>query len=79
MHKALVWYTQKLSEKHSGLLTPAKIELIKRDLVVLQETKKASEANPVWQVSVGLHIKPEINHFEVTVIDETNVLYMDPE
>jgi hypothetical protein len=79
MQKALMWYTEKLHERHMALLTPARIEAIRQDLEVLQEKMKTSESNPVWRASVGLHVEPEKNHFEVVIVDDSNILYMDPE
>ena len=79
MYRALLWYTQKLQEAHGGLLTPARIVMMSRDLDALQGKMILSEPAAVWKVPVRVHVEPESNHFEVVVSDETNVLYMDPE
>lgn len=80
MHKALLWYTERLTEKHIGcLLTPARIEQLKWDLRALQERMKKTETNPVWTVPVVLHVEPGRGHFEVVIADDSNILYLDPE
>ncbi len=80
MNKALLWYSERLSENHIGcLLTPARIEQMKWELQILQERMKKAETNPVWQVPVALHIEPDRGYFEVMVTDHSNVLYLDPE
>ena len=78
MRKALVWYTNKLYEQHLGIpLSPAQVERVNRDLVVLQEQMKNKETNVVWQVPVGLMLDYDRNQFEVIVADDSNVLYLD--
>jgi len=80
MTKALMWYTSQLYEKHLGqLLTPARIELIIRDLEALQEKMQKKESNSVWKVPVGVSYDLSRNNFEVVVADESNVLYLHEE
>jgi len=78
MRKALVWYTNKLYEKHLSVpLSPAQVEIIERDLAILQEHMQKKESNVVWQVPIGLAIDFDRNQFEVVVVDDSNVLYLD--
>lgn len=79
VHKALLWYTSKLQEAHMGLLTPALVEIMRRDLNALQQKMLATETNPIWKIPVGIHVVPENNYFEVVVTDESNVCYLDAE
>lgn len=80
MTKALLWYTNQLYEKHLGqILTPASIELIRRDLEALQDQMQKRESNSVWRVPVGVSLDLPRNVFEVVVTDESNVLYLHEE
>lgn len=80
MFKALLWYTDQLTKMHLGqVLTPARLELISRDLVSLQKTQQKVETSAVWHVPVAVWSDVSRNHFEVVVSDESNVLYMDLE
>jgi len=78
MMKALLWYTQKLSENHLGhLLTPARVEMIRRNLFDLQKMMLRQETNPVWTVPVDVTVNLERGSFEVIITDESNLLYLD--
>lgn len=80
MQKALLWYTNRLYEKHLGsILTPARVEVLCRDLEMLQEQMQRKESNAVWKVPVGVQVDSARNHFEVVVSDESNVLYLHEE
>ena len=80
MQKALLWYTNQLYEKHLGsILTPARVELVCRDLELLQEQMQRKESNSVWKVPVAVSLDVPRNHFEVVVSDEKNVLYLHEE
>lgn len=80
MHKVLLWYTERLTEKHGAcMLTPARIAQIQWDLQALQERMKKTETNPVWTIPVVLYTEPNRGRFEVTIVDERNILYLDPE
>lgn len=78
MRKALVWYTNKLYEKHLGVpLSPAQVERVKQDLAVLQEQMQKKESNAVWQIPIGLMFDFDHNQFEVVIADDSNVLFLD--
>ena len=78
MKKALMWYTHKLYEKHpNAILTQARLEIIKNDLIILQNSIRKIEPNQVWTVPVGLFVKEGNSAFEVTVSDDSNLLYLD--
>jgi hypothetical protein len=78
MKKALWWYTQKLYEKHMNTqMTPARIQIIKNDLMLLQHSIQQTETNIIWKIPVTLFIDETFTAFEVVVEDETNLLYLD--
>lgn len=80
MYKALLWYTEQLTKIHMGqILSPARLELISRDLISLQTAQQQRETSSVWHVPVKIWADVDRNHFEVHVADESNILYLDPE
>lgn len=80
LEKALLYYTNHLYERHHGvLLTPARVELIKRDLYTLQQQLQRMESNSVWKVPVDVLLNYSTNTFSVFVADDSNVLYLHEE
>lgn len=77
MARALLWYTNQLYNTHLGkLMTPANVELLRRDLEQLQVLMQNRESNSIWRVPVGILVDNTRNIFEVVVTDESNVLYV---
>lgn len=78
MKKALWWYTQKLYEKHLNVqLTPARIQIIRNDLLFLQANMQLHEPNVIWKIPVTIFVNETFTAFEAVVEDETNLLYLD--
>jgi hypothetical protein len=78
MKKALWWYTQKLHEKHLNVqLTPARIQIIRNDLLFLQANIQLHEPNVIWKIPVTIFVNETFTAFEAVVEDETNLLYLD--
>lgn len=80
LEKALLYYTNHLYERHHGtLLTPARVELIKRDLYAWQQQLQRTESNSVWKVPVDVLFDFSTNTFSVIVADDSNVLFLHEE
>lgn len=78
VYKMLLWYSQELYKNFVGkLMTPANVELAKRELHYLQQSKQQNETNRIWEIPVGIIDYPKTQSFEVNVISYDNVLLLD--
>jgi hypothetical protein len=80
VHVAVVvnWYTGQLSQRFSPLIfSEAQREIMRREFNKLQQVTRAREKTNSWQIPFEINFNDNDGTWQVGIIDESNLLYLD--